>query len=476
MIVAGLISAAVGALVALPALRLGGIFLSLATFAFALFFDCVMVKLTWVSGGDGVIPNAVPRPLIGSIDFDNEKAFLVLCMVVLLVVGLLVVVGAARHDRTVPRRAARQRDRGRVGRHQPDPLAHHRVRALGRHRRGRRRAARDARRVRRLRHELPRPTRVGVGRGGRVARIPHRRRRDPGWNRLHLLPAGRARGLDTVDLQPRVRRGRPDPRCDHHAPVGHPQVRGGGCGRRDRGGVACALLPDRRSGLGGRQRAHRPRHGLLRPRCDHVRAAPRRDARAQQAACRSRARSSGSIVGRHGAAARRLRSRPPPCAAFGRRARRSARSEPARRVGRHDDVRGHHRARRRQPRRGRARDRRAHRSERRGEDDVLQLPARPVATRRRLDHVRRQGPDAGSDAPPGATRYRPHVPTHRAVRRHVATRALPRRRAGPQRPRRTVEGRDLQARRTDRRTNRTGRRRCSSSSGCTASPTARSSR
>ncbi len=91
MIVAGLISAAVGALVALPALRLGGIFLSLATFAFALFFDSVMVKLTWVSGGDGVIPNAVPRPLIGSIDFDNEKAFLVLCMVVLLVVGLLVV-------------------------------------------------------------------------------------------------------------------------------------------------------------------------------------------------------------------------------------------------------------------------------------------------------------------------------------------------------------------------------------------------
>ena len=44
MVVAGCIAAAVGALVALPALRLGGIFLSLATFAFALFFDSVMVK------------------------------------------------------------------------------------------------------------------------------------------------------------------------------------------------------------------------------------------------------------------------------------------------------------------------------------------------------------------------------------------------------------------------------------------------
>ena len=61
MIVAGLIAAAVGALVALPALRLGGIFLSLATFAFALFFDSVMVKFDWVSGGDGVIADRSRR-------------------------------------------------------------------------------------------------------------------------------------------------------------------------------------------------------------------------------------------------------------------------------------------------------------------------------------------------------------------------------------------------------------------------------
>jgi branched-chain amino acid transport system permease protein len=91
MLFAGLIAAAVGALVALPALRLGGIFLSLATFAFALFFDSVMVKFTWVSGGNGITPLRTPRPLIGPIDFANEKSFLVLCIVILALAGLLVV-------------------------------------------------------------------------------------------------------------------------------------------------------------------------------------------------------------------------------------------------------------------------------------------------------------------------------------------------------------------------------------------------
>jgi branched-subunit amino acid ABC-type transport system permease component len=91
MLLSGLIAAAVGALVALPALRLGGIFLSLATFAFALFFDSVMVKFTWVAGGNGITPVDTPRPLIGSIDFASEKAFLVLCLLMLAIVGTIVV-------------------------------------------------------------------------------------------------------------------------------------------------------------------------------------------------------------------------------------------------------------------------------------------------------------------------------------------------------------------------------------------------
>jgi branched-subunit amino acid ABC-type transport system permease component len=89
MIVGAVIAAAVGALLAIPALRLGGIFLSLATFAFALFFENVMVKFEWVGGG--VLPIRAPRPTIGNIDFANNKSFLVLCLVVLTIVSVVVI-------------------------------------------------------------------------------------------------------------------------------------------------------------------------------------------------------------------------------------------------------------------------------------------------------------------------------------------------------------------------------------------------
>ncbi len=60
MLLAALIAGAVGALVAIPALRLGGIFLSLATLAFAYFFDQVILPLGWVGGG--ALPVEAPRP------------------------------------------------------------------------------------------------------------------------------------------------------------------------------------------------------------------------------------------------------------------------------------------------------------------------------------------------------------------------------------------------------------------------------
>ncbi len=90
MVIGALISAAVGILLAIPALRLGGIFLALATFGFALFFDSVMAKFDWVGGG--VVPEEAPRPTIGSINFEtSDKAFFVLCIVVLVLVSFLVI-------------------------------------------------------------------------------------------------------------------------------------------------------------------------------------------------------------------------------------------------------------------------------------------------------------------------------------------------------------------------------------------------
>jgi ABC-type branched-subunit amino acid transport system permease subunit len=89
MVLGAVIAAAVGALVAIPALRLGGIFLSLATLAFAFFFQNVLLQIDWISGG--VLPIAAPRPLIGSIDFASDKSFLALTAVILVIVSVAVI-------------------------------------------------------------------------------------------------------------------------------------------------------------------------------------------------------------------------------------------------------------------------------------------------------------------------------------------------------------------------------------------------
>jgi branched-chain amino acid transport system permease protein len=82
-------AALVGAVLAVPALRLGGIYLALATLAFALFFENVIVPQKWASGGQ--VPVRVPRPVVGSFDFGNNRSFLFLCVVLLVVVSLLVI-------------------------------------------------------------------------------------------------------------------------------------------------------------------------------------------------------------------------------------------------------------------------------------------------------------------------------------------------------------------------------------------------
>ncbi len=89
MVVGAAVAAAIGAVVALPALRLGGIYLALATLAFAVMFENVLKPQEWVSGGTR--PPKVPRPLIAGISFTSDRAFLLLCMVLLAVVAVIVV-------------------------------------------------------------------------------------------------------------------------------------------------------------------------------------------------------------------------------------------------------------------------------------------------------------------------------------------------------------------------------------------------
>jgi len=89
IVIGALLAAVVGGLLAIPALRLGGIYMSLATLAFAFMFNAVLVPLDWVSGG--FVPLRVPRPVVGPVDFASDKAFLMLCIVVLAAVSVLVI-------------------------------------------------------------------------------------------------------------------------------------------------------------------------------------------------------------------------------------------------------------------------------------------------------------------------------------------------------------------------------------------------
>jgi branched-chain amino acid transport system permease protein len=86
------IAAVAGALLSLPIRRLGGVWTAIATLAFAYFFDAVMVKMTWISGGVSVLQGTLaPRPTLGPIDFDSDKSFLLLSIVVLVLITLIVV-------------------------------------------------------------------------------------------------------------------------------------------------------------------------------------------------------------------------------------------------------------------------------------------------------------------------------------------------------------------------------------------------
>ena len=88
MLAGTVLAAAIGGLLAVPLLRLDGIYLTLATLAFALMFQNVLVPLDWVSGGS--VPLDVPRPLLGGIDLADDHAFFVFAVLCLVVVGALV--------------------------------------------------------------------------------------------------------------------------------------------------------------------------------------------------------------------------------------------------------------------------------------------------------------------------------------------------------------------------------------------------
>ncbi|MDZ7733340.1 MAG: hypothetical protein U5R31_09705 [Acidimicrobiia bacterium] len=217
-LIGAVVAAAVGALVAVPALRVRSIYLALVTLAFAIMFENIVVPQEWVSGGTRSI--RVPRPTVGPFDFADERSFLVLLLLCLAVVSFLVILvrrgTTGRFLDVLPW----QRGRRAVHRHQPRALDLHRLRPLRGHRRVRWRSPRDAAAARQLPGQLQLLLRPRLGRPRRHDGCPV----GPGCHHGRVRVHPRPRDLRHAGHRARlgdgpVRPGRPDLRTTprrHH--------------------------------------------------------------------------------------------------------------------------------------------------------------------------------------------------------------------------------------------------------------------
>ena len=82
------LAAFVGALIALPSLRLQGLYLALSTMAFAAFMDYMFFSQEWVFGNLGALE--VGRLDLGPVSFDGMSSYFVLLAVVFSLFGMLV--------------------------------------------------------------------------------------------------------------------------------------------------------------------------------------------------------------------------------------------------------------------------------------------------------------------------------------------------------------------------------------------------
>ena len=88
MLVATLFSGGIGGLVGIPALRMTGIYLAVATLAFAVIVEQVLVHWSSVTGGFSGMP--VPKASLGGFNLSAPTPFYYLCLVILIGATLLV--------------------------------------------------------------------------------------------------------------------------------------------------------------------------------------------------------------------------------------------------------------------------------------------------------------------------------------------------------------------------------------------------
>jgi ABC-type branched-subunit amino acid transport system permease subunit len=80
LVLAGLVAIPVGAIVAVPAIRLSGLYLALATFGFGVLVQRLVFSTALMFGGRGSLKTG--RPVIAGIDFAGDKAFYLLCVAI----------------------------------------------------------------------------------------------------------------------------------------------------------------------------------------------------------------------------------------------------------------------------------------------------------------------------------------------------------------------------------------------------------
>ncbi len=85
VLLGGLLAAALGTVVALPALRLGGVAVGLLTLSFALLATNVLFLYPW--SGNGATGLTVPRPRLGAVSFAGSGAFFWLVLAFLVVLA-----------------------------------------------------------------------------------------------------------------------------------------------------------------------------------------------------------------------------------------------------------------------------------------------------------------------------------------------------------------------------------------------------
>jgi branched-subunit amino acid ABC-type transport system permease component len=98
LLVAGLCAVPVGVVLAIPAIRLSGLYLALATFGFGVLMANLIYPLRFMFGPYQSLP--VPRPQLGPIHADNPKAFyFVVLAVAAAVIGSMLVLERSRLGR-----------------------------------------------------------------------------------------------------------------------------------------------------------------------------------------------------------------------------------------------------------------------------------------------------------------------------------------------------------------------------------------